>query len=128
MVIPSLLILASMGGQTVAVWDGELAPPLSVKGEYCNIAVIRSQRPLIVRAGPGRIFAKIGSVPRGSIVYTCSERADRRVGYDRFWLGIAYKANGKPCTGAEAQGLPFQLSAQCQTGWVERDWVETLTG
>ena len=128
MVVTSLLLLASAVSQAVPVWNGKLTPPRSVKGQYCNVAVVRSHRPIVVRAGPGRAFAKIGSVPQGSIIYTCSERADRKVGYDRFWLGIAYKGSGRPCAGAEAQGLPVQVSAQCKTGWVDRDWIETLTG
>lgn len=128
MIVASLLFLASVSSQAVPIWSGRLAPSGSVKGEYCNVAVIRSQRPLIVRAGPERTFAKITSLPRGSVVYSCDERADRRLGYDRFWVGIAYKSNGKPCVGAETLGLPIQLSAQCKTGWVERNWIETLTG
>ncbi len=128
MVIATLLLLASSVSQAVPVWDGKFAPARSVKGDYCNVAVIRNHRSPVVRAGPGRDFAKIGSVQRGSVVYICDERADRKVGYDRFWVGIAYKRNGRPCAGADKGGLPVQLTAQCETGWVEREWVETLTG
>lgn len=128
MVIASLLFLASVSSEAEPIWSGKLAPPGNVKGEYCNVAVIRSKRPLIVRAGPERSFAKIASLPKDSVVYTCNERADRKLGYDRFWVGIAYKSHGKPCAGADHQGLPIQLSAQCKTGWVERNWIETLAG
>lgn len=70
MIVASLLFLASVSSQAVPIWSGRLAPSGSVKGEYCNVAVIRSQRPLIVRAGPERTFAKITCLPRGSVVYS----------------------------------------------------------
>ncbi len=128
MLIVSFLLLSLANSQSVPVWSGKLAPQGSVKGEYCNIAIVRSDRHLIVRAGPGRNFAKIGSVPRHATVYTCNESADRKVGYERFWVGIAYGDEDKPCIGAEKLGLPVQLTKQCATGWVERNSVQTLTG
>jgi hypothetical protein len=128
MFIATLSLVAFAYSQALPIWSETLALQDSVKGEYCNTAIIRSQRPLLVRVGPSRAFAKAGSVAKGAIVYICNERADRKIGYDRFWQGIAYKTDGKPCTGAEKQGLPVQLSRQCATGWVERELVETLTG
>lgn len=124
--LPLLFSLATLAG--IPVWAGKLAPPGSVKGEYCNIAVVRSAKPLVVRSGPGWVFQKVGTVASGATVYTCNEAADLNIGLDRHWIGIAYKGSAKECAGATNVGLPVQLSRQCLTGWVEQAWIETLTG
>jgi len=124
--LPLLLSLVTLAG--TSIWDGKLAPPGSVKGEYCNIAVVRSAEPLVVRSGPGRVFQKVGAVASGATVYTCNEAADLKIGLNRYWVGIAYKGRANRCAGATNAGLPVQLSRQCLTGWVERKWIETLTG
>lgn len=108
--------------------SGVLNQPGTNPDYLCNVAITPERRPVAVRAGPGRTFRQIATIPGKSIVYLCNERADRKLGYGRFWLGVAYKGHGKPCTGAKQQGLPVHLASRCRTGWVERRWVKTLTG
>jgi len=89
------------------------------------VAEIRRAQHVKVRVGPGRRYAEADVLPAGTMVFTCNEARDHR---EQYWIGIVYRAAGKPCDGAKPDGLDIWLSGHCRSGWVERRWVEILTG
>jgi len=124
-VLPVLILL--LYGQaapqpSVPVWSGSLPPASSVKGNVCNLAVVRgaSGSRLNVRAGPALRFRRLDAVRAGERVYTCNERGE--------WLGVAYSRPGASCSGGGDGGLDITLTRSCRSGWVHRRWVEILTG
>jgi hypothetical protein len=120
----SMLLLQSAGPPSpVPVWSGSLPPPGSVRGNFCNVAVVTGLRPsrhLLVRAGPGTTYSRVDRLAAGEQVYTCNGR--------REWIGVVYRRPGFPCDGAAPQGLDIRLSTECRSGWVHRNWVEIITG
>lgn len=78
MLLAFLLSLLPATSQAVPVWSGTLAPPGSVKGERCNVAVVQGALRVRVRAGPGRQFNGTDMLSSGAKVYTCNEARDRR--------------------------------------------------
>jgi len=114
--------------QSMPVWDGRLPPRESVKGNYCNVATIAAKpgARLFVRAGPGRSAAIVGMVKAGARVFTCNAVMYWKNNRHRAWVGIAYRAGGRPCSGAVPDGLDIRLSTRCETGWVNDRWVTVL--
>lgn len=119
------LILLVSAVKMVPVWDGKRAPPESVKGERCNVGEIRSVQRVEVRSGPGQQYAETDVLAVGTTVFTCNEARDRK---NHYWVGVVYRARGKPCDGAKSNGLDIWRSGRCRSGWVDSRWVETLTG
>ena len=113
------------------VWDGNAPPPGSVTGYNCNVAVVTGlsgQGRLLVRSGPGPRYRVIGRLEAGATIFVCNEARGRRENGGRYWLGVAFAAEGKPCTGAAPEGLDIRRSVRCRTGWVSRDWVTIISG
>jgi hypothetical protein len=105
---------------TVPVWGGNLAPPRSVKGNYCNVAVVKAGRRVIVRAGPGTQFGTIDALISGRTVYTCNEQGA--------WVGVAYRGARRQCDGATKLGLDVRLSRHCRSGWAPKRDIDVLSG
>ena len=118
-----LLIIAGTEAQpSVPVWSGSLPPANSVRGNICNLALVRgvgSSR-LQVRAGPGRRFVRRDALRNGERVYTCNERGE--------WLGVVFSRPGAPCGNQQPVGLDITLTPPCRSGWVHRRWIEIITG
>jgi len=90
----------------------------------CNYAKVIGARRLVVRAGPSRAHAVVGSLAKGAIVYTCNSWFDGR----RHWDGIAFGLPGRACGDRTTQGLDVRLVAKCTTGWAVSGDIEILSG
>lgn len=124
-------ITAGGGQREIPVWDGTLPPPESVLGNNCNVAAVsglRRERRLLVRAGPGREYPAVASLRLGARVFVCNEATRPRRSGAREWLGVAFAASGRPCTGATAEGLDIRRSVRCRTGWISSEWVTVISG
>ena len=120
------LALAATSLRPVPVWMGRSTRYDSTT--YCNTAVVKPGGAVPVRSGPERSFALVERLRPGTIIFTCDEATDRKLGLSRYWTGIAYAGPGKPCPGAAQMGLALHLVRRCQTGWIERRSIDTLTG
>lgn len=121
----TILVLLGSALQMVPVWDGQRSPPESVKGERCNVAEVRRAQRVKVRSGPGQQYAQTDVLAAGTTILTCNEARDRK---DHYWVGVVYRARGKPCDGARPDGLDIWRSSRCQSGWVDSRWIEILSG
>jgi hypothetical protein len=95
----------------VPIWDGSLPPAGSVRGNICNLAVVKGLRSsglLQVRAGPGTRYRVMDALANGERVYTCNEHEE--------WLGVAYRRPGAPCGTREGVGLDVMLTRPCRSG------------
>lgn len=115
------LLAASRPTSVVPIWDGSLAPPASVKGELCNVAVITPGKPVSVRNGPGAGYEAGSVLVAGTPVYTCNS-------WGRRWVGIAYPSAALPCKGALPDGIDVRLTRECESGWAPSNRVEILSG
>ena len=75
---------------------------------------------LSVRSGPGSQFSKIDSLEAGTSVYVCDEH--------REWLRIFYGGKDTPCGSESPGGLDARKAATCKSGWVNRKWIDVLSG
>ena len=118
-----LLLFGQAADQpSVPVRSGRLPPVSSVKGNVCNLAVVRgvSGSRLSVRAGPALKFRRLDALRVGERVYTCNGRGE--------WLGVAFSRPGASCAGGGDDGLEVTLTRSCRLGWVHRRWIEILSG
>lgn len=115
------LLMARPQAATVPVWDGSLAPPKSVEGEICNLAVITAGKPIAVRNGPGSGYRTVATLSVGATVYTCND-------WGRHWTGVAYRSPDRSCEGATPDGIDIRLTPRCGSGWVPTNRVEILSG
>jgi SH3-like domain-containing protein len=119
MFLLALLAITMFGTQQSAQVP---APVTTYRGlDLCNYAEVKplqSAMHLIVRSGPGKQFQKIDQLEGGAVVYTCDEHAD--------WLKIYY-ATG-PCSEVVPQGLDAKKAQMCKSGWVNRKWIEIISG
>ena len=123
----SLIILTNLlsGVLTNSVYNGLPSPAPQYPdqgGPYCNHATIvfPKDRRAVLRNGPGARRPVRGTILTGATVYTCDEQ-------DR-WVQVFYPSAGLPCKGGRPLGLPRKLSRFCQSGWIERRYVDTITG
>jgi hypothetical protein len=90
----------------------------------CNFAKVKDhleQRSyVLVLSGPGARFRKIDRLRSGREVYICDERGD--------WFKIFYSKPEGPCGPKFSNGLDVQRASDCQSGWVERKWVNVISG
>ena len=117
-------LLGASGTPSIPVWSGNMPPAESVRGNLCNLAVVKpdpsgapSSRPRRSRA---QDFVASVELSAGDRVYTCSNRGE--------WFGVAYSTPAARCGGPEKVGLDIRRITSCRSGWVHRDWVEVLTG
>ncbi len=128
MQIATLLAVFLLGPENnerldVPVVAGSMPPAESVRGNLCNLAVVRGLRPsrhLIVRSGTGVNYRKIGRLSEGERIYTCNERGE--------WIGVVFSRSGSPCGGPSAHGLDVRKTSTCRSGWVHRNWIEIVSG
>ena len=96
----------------------------SSSGSYvCNYAKVNVDSTrgsyAIIRSGPGAQFNKIDRLHSGKDVYICDETED--------WFKIFYGSNG-PCSSKSGKGLDLDKTKHCQSGWVEKKWIEVISG
>ncbi len=75
---------------------------------------------LKIHANPRVHSAELGSLPNGTNVYVCDETET--------WLQIFYSAAGKPCKSGTPDGLPEPQRRDCRSGWVQKKWINVISG
>lgn len=118
------LAIALLGfAQHLPVWSGT--------GYKCNLAVVAGNRGrhVFVRRAPKGTAPVSDVLAGGARIYVCDESVYWLSRERRAWLGIAYRANGKPCSGAIGdEGLAVGLSSRCRTGWISDRRVTIISG
>jgi len=119
-----LLVLAMLIGV-----QQENAPAQSPSGAsgasyVCNFAKVKDHLEqgnyVTVRSGAGAQFRKIDRLHSGREVYICDERGD--------WFKIFYSDPNGPCGPTSSNGLDVQQTRGCKSGWVERKWIDVISG
>jgi uncharacterized protein YgiM (DUF1202 family) len=99
----------------VGMSSAALAAPARPTEPYvCNYARTTSQA--WVRSGPNEKLAKVRQLKGGEPVFICDETRD--------WFQVFF---GGDCPGS-TMGLDSRRTAGCQSGWVTKTKVETLSG
>ncbi len=107
------------------LFDAGLGTAQNLSSSYtCNFAKIKSsseQRTFVaVRTGAGRSFREIDRLRSGQGVYICDEHGD--------WFKIFYSAPDGPCGSASKNGLDVRKAKECRSGWVEKRWIDVISG
>jgi hypothetical protein len=90
----------------------------------CNLAKVgvRSEKTgsVLVRSGAGGSFRRTGKLRSGQDVYICDELGE--------WYKIYYSAPDGPCGSESEKGLDSEKAKGCQSGWVEKKWIDVISG
>ena len=110
---------------TVHRVSGQIAAPItSYKDPYrCNYSKVynlQTGTSLSVRSGPGSRFSTVDRLKNETVVYTCDESGD--------WTQIFYSGPGHPCVADSPVGLLSTKKKSCKSGWVNRKWVDVISG
>jgi hypothetical protein len=117
-----------MLGLLMALWLTR-TPAQSLSGNSstsytCNFAKVKanSERDeyVTIQSGPGIQFKKIGHLHSGRGVYICDEQGG--------WFKIYYSAPDGPCGPTSSKGLDVQKTKGCHSGWVEKKWIDVVSG
>jgi uncharacterized protein YgiM (DUF1202 family) len=103
--------------------NAQLYGPKGTRADVCNFAKVYHLNAaiyLVVRAGPGKEFTKIDRLKAGTTVYVCDEH--------REWLRVFYGGAGTACNSESTSGLDFHEVGSCKSGWVNRKWIDVLSG
>jgi uncharacterized protein YraI len=73
-----------------------------------------------VRTGAGSKFRQIDKLDRGREVYICDESGD--------WFKIFYSGPDGPCGGNSEDGLDVGKTKGCRSGWIEKRWIDVISG
>lgn len=73
-----------------------------------------------VRVGPGHRFREIDKLGSGHRVYICDEQGD--------WFEIFYSGSDAPCGSSSDSGLDVRKAKGCRSGWVEKKWINVISG
>ena len=115
------LPLASASSQSQQ--DRETVQQSVTDGYLCNFAKVYHLKPgahLSVRSGPGAKFPQTDQLVGGTVVYICDEQGD--------WLKISYGGENTPCGSVLSNGLDIQKAHECSSGWVNRRYINVLSG
>ena len=100
--------------------DGEKADPIhNYLCNYAKVYHLERGSHLSVRSGAGLRFAKVGSLSEGTFVYICDEHGD--------WFEVFYGSD-TPCGSEIADGIRRNKTSGCKSGWVNRKWIDVLSG
>jgi uncharacterized protein YgiM (DUF1202 family) len=98
------------------------ATPVNPANTYrCNYAKVKKLKPgqyLAVRSGAGAHYQSVDRLRADTEVYTCDERGD--------WLKIFYGSG--PCSQTLRDGIDSKETASCKSGWVNREWIDIISG
>jgi len=89
----------------------------------CNLATVYHLTAggfLTVRSGPSIKSSKIDQLPEGHVVYICDEQEQ--------WFKIFYSGPKGTCGTASPNGMDARDVRACSSGWVDRKWVNVLSG
>ena len=87
---------------------------------YAKVGHLQTASHWIVRAGPGVRFPNKDGLQNGAVVYVCNERLD--------WWQISYSGLVGPCGALSPGGLHSRKAQACRSGWVNRKWIDILSG
>ena len=93
------------------------------KGDRCNYAKVYHLNVgsyLSVRSGPGESYPRIDRLEAGRSVYICDEHEE--------WYRIFYGGLDSPCGAESTGGLDVRNLGSCKSGWVNRKWINVISG
>jgi uncharacterized protein YgiM (DUF1202 family) len=100
--------------------DNEKAEPS--QNYVCNYAKVyhlKHGTRLSVRSGAGSRFHKVDSLSEGTFVYICDEHGD--------WVEVFYGSD-TTCGSEISSGIRRSKTSGCRSGWVNRQWIDVLSG
>jgi hypothetical protein len=87
---------------------------------YAKVYNLKNGSRLSVRSGPGKKFPRIDSLKNGRIVFTCDGRYH--------WYQIFYGDKDHPCVSESPDGIDFRKVSSCKSGWVDREYIDLISG
>ena len=101
------------------------SPPASYICNFAKVKVRSEKTSVLVRSGPGNNFRIVGRLQPGQEVYICDEDGGL---YDGGWYNVYYSGPDGPCGPMSENGLDSQKAKGCQSGWVEKKWINVISG
>jgi hypothetical protein len=86
---------------------------------YARVYHLKQGSRLSVRSGPGLRFRSVDSLSEGVIVYICNEEAG--------WVEVFYGSDS-PCGSENSNGIQRNKTSGCKSGWVNKYWINVLSG
>jgi hypothetical protein len=112
-------VLAALALSAMPQGTGQIA-----RAPYlCNFAKVdhlKAGSYLSVRSGPGERFSMIDRLKAGRAVYTCDEHNE--------WYKVFYGSSDSPCGVESTSGIDVRAVSTCKFGWVNKKWVDVLSG
>ena len=119
LVVLAMLLLLQMGNGMAQ--DPNSTPSIAYLYNFAKIKDHLGQGDYVtVRSGPGTKFRQIDRLHSGREVYICDERGD--------WFKIFYSRPDGPCGSTSTNGLNTQKTKGCQAGWIEKKWIDVISG
>ena len=119
-----LMALAILMALTLGNLPAQSPSGTSSAPYVCNYAKVKDHLQqgsyVTIRSGAGAQFKKIDRLHAGREVYICDERGD--------WFKIFYSDSNGPCGSTSSNGLDVQKAKGCQSGWVEKKWIDVISG
>jgi hypothetical protein len=110
----------------VAVQPGSLQtnkPINSYNAPYvCNFAKVfhlKAGHYLAVRSDRDPHSSKIDKLQAGTVVYICDET--------EYLYKVYYEDSNGSCPGS-SEGLDVRKTSHCKTGWVNKNWIDVISG
>jgi hypothetical protein len=87
---------------------------------YAKVYQLADGTKLNIQVAAATKSAKIDSLPNGAVVYVCDET--------RSSFQIFYGTVDKPCKAGTRNGLPETQRTDCRSGWVQKKWINIISG
>jgi hypothetical protein len=94
--------------------------PLPYLCNFARVYHLETGSYLSVRSGPSTRFSRIDRLTAGTAVYTCDEQGE--------WVKIFYGGPNTPCGSESGNGLDARRVATCKSGWLNRKWIDVISG
>jgi hypothetical protein len=91
--------------------------------DFCNLAKVEKLavgQSLVVYSKPGSKFRKVDALKSGAFVYICDSTED--------WYEVFYGFGEEPCSAVVDEGLPFEKTRSCKSGWVSKKLISVISG
>lgn len=89
--------------------------------DLCNYAKVKMLKPgqhLSVRSGAGVHYRNVDRLRADTEVYICDEQGD--------WFKVFYGSGS--CSQTLRDGIDSKETASCKSGWVNRKWIDVISG
>ena len=106
------LLIAALGTQTASQQTSYVC-------NYARVYKLKSGSHLIIRSRPSPASSKVGLLENGNPVYICDERGE--------WLKVFY-GGGTSCGSVSSNGIDERHTVGCKSGWVNRKWIDVVSG